>query len=195
MPYREFDPLAETLRALPPRVAPGELTDRLRVLASQESLRRRRRSSLRALLSWWRESLSLFFNNLMKPVAVPMFGGLVSTIILFSVLAPSYPIQRPVTGDVPSPIFTEPMVRSSLSLPAPDENIVVDVWIDEQGRVLDYSIPGGQPWASDPSLVRSVENTLVHPGTRFTPATVFGQPASSKLRVIFSRRSQVDVRG
>lgn len=192
MPYREFDPLADTLRALPSRVVPGELTDRLRVLASRESLRRRR-SGLRARLSWWAESVSLFFNNLMKPVAVPMFGGLVSTIILFSVLAPGYPIQRPVTGDVPSPFFTQPMVQSSLSLPDSDENVVVDVWLDEQGRVLDYSIPGGQGWASDPSLVRSVENTLLC--TRFTPATVFGRPASGRMRVIFSRRSQVDVRG
>jgi hypothetical protein len=160
-------------------------------MASRESLRRRRHASVRALLEWWGETAGLFVNNLMKPVAVPFAGGLISALILFAVLAPGLAIQRPVR-DVPSPIFTEPSVSAFFALPESDEDMIVDVWIDGQGRVIDYSIPQGQSWASDPSLVRNVENTLLC--TKFTPATLFGQPANGKMRITF-RCSQLEVRG
>jgi|SRR5687768_14557659 len=189
--HRNLDPTAGSLRSLPVRIPPTHLTDRLRVMASREALHRRRHSSLRALLTWWAESVMLTFNNLMKPVAVPFAGGIISALILFAVLAPGFAIQRPV-HDVPSTIFTEPSVQTFFHPPESDEDMVVEVWIDGSGRVIDYSIPQGQQWADDPSIVRSVENTLLC--TKFTPATLFGQPASGKTRITF-RRSNLEVRG
>jgi hypothetical protein len=190
--HRDWNPLDGSMRVLPQKTPPLELTSRLRVLASRESLRRRRHATVGAMLDWWGESVSLLFNNLMKPVALPFAGGVISAIILFSALAPSLAIQRHVSRDVPSPIFTEPAVQTVFAMPDSDEDMVVEVWINEQGRVLDYSIPRGQGWAADPSLVKSVENTLLC--TKFTPATWFGQPASGKTRITF-RRSLVEVRG
>jgi hypothetical protein len=191
MMNRDLESLAGSLRNLPRKAPPNELSDRLRVMASRESLRRRRRASVGSLLRWWAESAGLFVNNLMKPVAVPFAGGLISALILFAVLAPGLAIQRPVR-DVPSPIATEPAVQAFFALPESDEDMVVDVWVDGQGRVIDYSIPQGQTWASDPALVRNVENTLLC--TKFAPATRFGQPASGKIRIMF-RCSQLEVRG
>jgi hypothetical protein len=193
MQNRDLDPIAESLHALPQHAPPGKLTDRLRVMASRESLRRRRTATPKALLGWWAERIGLFFNNLLRPVAVPFAGGLLSAVILLlTVLAPVYPIQRHDMIDVPSPILTQPMVLSFFSLPDYDEDMMVDVWIDEQGRIRDYSIPAGQGWAGDPSTVRSVEATLLC--TKFSPATLFGQPASGKIRITF-RRSHLEVRG
>jgi hypothetical protein len=193
MKHRDLDPISESLRALTRQMPPAMLTDRLRVMASRESQRRRHWSSPSALLRWWAERLGLFCNNLLRPVAVPFAGGLLSAVILLlTVLAPVYPIQRHDAVDVPSPIFTQPMVLSSLVLPDSDEDMMVDVWIDGQGRVVDYSIPPGQVWAGETARVRSVEATLLC--TRFSPATLFGQPASGKVRITF-RRSHLEVRG
>jgi len=69
---------------------------------------------------------------------------------------------------------------------------MVDVLVDGEGRMLDYSILDGQQWTLDAAARRSIENTLLL--TRFTPATMFGQPASGKLRISL-RRSHVDVIG
>src|SRR6185437_13509442 len=57
---------------------PPGLTDRLRVLASHERARQLARISPAVRLARWSDRLSLCFNNLMKPLAFPFAGGLVS---------------------------------------------------------------------------------------------------------------------
>jgi hypothetical protein len=180
------------LQSLPKVSIPRGLTTQLQVLASREALRRRRRVSVRSFSSHiWEETL-LLFNNLMRPYAVPCAGGLVSTLVLFSLVAPSFAVNRQIQHDVPISLATEASLASSFSLHLSDHDLVVDVDIDEQGRVAGYSIPRGQAWAKDPVLVRNLENTLLC--TKFTPATFFGQPASGKTRITL-RRSAVDVQG
>ena len=183
-----FDPL----RALPKLDPPLELRDRLLVLASKEALRRRRRMNLRSRFAYWGEFASLFFNNLMRPYAVPFAGGLASAFVLFAMIAPTLQVNRQVTGDVPAPISTEASLESSFSFNMSDHDIVVEVQIDEQGRVTGYTIPHGQSWVSNPALLRSLEGTLMM--TKFTPATFFGQPATGKTRITL-RRSRLDVQG
>lgn len=179
------------LRALPKPHAPSELVSRLRVLASREASRRRSRSSWAALLRHVRSELFLCIDNLMKPVAVPFAGGLVSALLLFAALAPSLAVPIVVVGDVPTNLSTQATLASSLSFTLSDDDIVVDVSIDERGRMTDYTPVPGQAWAHDANLIRSLENTLLL--TKFTPATMFGQPASGKIRITL-RRSQVEVR-
>ncbi len=183
-----FDPL----RTLPKLNPPRELTDRLMVMASKEALRRRRRVSFRSWFDYCSETAGLLFNNLMRPYAVPFAGGLVSALVLFALIAPTLQVKRQVTDDAPSPFSTEASLESSFSFNLTDEDIVVDVQIDEQGRVTGYTIPRGQHWASSPALLRSLENTLLM--TKFTPATFFGQPATGKTRIKLLR-SRLDVRG
>jgi len=192
MSHHSIDRQRAGLGGLPRYTPPGHLHDRLRVLASRESLRNRRRMSVETLLAHWRERFLLFFHNLMRPFAVPVAGGLLSAIVLFGLLAPQFAMQRSVAGDVPTGLTTMATVESSMSFDMFDEDIAVDVVIDGQGRVIDYSIPRGESWASDPALVRSIEMTLLY--TKFTPATMFGMPASGKTRITL-RRSHVEVRG
>lgn len=179
-------------RGLPKLQAPRELTSRLLVMASREAARRRRLRSPRALFEYFRSELRLRVENVMKPVALPVAGGFVSALLLFAVLVPSLLVQHAIVGDVPTNLTTRASLASSISFAVSDDEIVVDVAIDEYGRVSSYSIPAGQRWAEDPILVRSIENTLLM--TRFTPATLFGQPASGRTRITL-RRSQVEVRG
>jgi len=192
MSHHPIDRQRAGLGELPKYTPPVRLRDRLRVLASQESLRCRRRMSLETLFAHWRERFLLLFHNLMRPFAVPVAGGLLSAMVLFGLLAPQFAMQRTLAGDVPTGLTTMATLESSMSFDMFDEDIVVDVVIDGQGRVIDYAIPRGEIWASDPALVRSIEMTLLY--TKFTPATLFGMPASGRTRITL-RRSHVEVRG
>jgi hypothetical protein len=184
--------IASGARRLPKLQAPREVTSRLLVMASREAARRRRLRSPRALFEYFRSEVRLRVDNVMKPVALPVAGGFVSALLLFAMLVPSLLVQHAIVGDVPTNLTTRASLASSISFAVSDDEIVVDVSIDEYGRVSSYSIPAGQGWAEDPILVRSIENTLLM--TRFTPATLFGQPASGRTRITL-RRSQVEVRG
>src|SRR5215475_7972323 len=75
----------ETLRralcALNRTPLPAGLTERLRVLASHERTRQLARVSFAARLARWSDRASLWFDNLLKPLAFPFAGGLVSSIV------------------------------------------------------------------------------------------------------------------
>ncbi len=189
---QQFAKLRIRLRALPSRTPPPHLATQLRVLGSRERARSLAHSSLRAMVGSWMESLSLTAHNMMRPLALPFAGGLLSALMLFGALVPQVWHRTTVNGDVPTILTTEASLKSTLSFGLADNDIVVDVLVDESGRMLDYWVVEGQPWAADPALRRSIENTLVC--TQFIPATMFGQPASGKLRITL-RRSHVEVKG
>lgn len=184
--------LRAQLAALPRHDPPSQLRARLRVTGSQEAQRRRMWSSPASVAAFVFTRLGLVVNNLMRPYAVPVTGGLLSAVVLFSMVLTSYPMIGEIQSDVPTPVSTEPGLVSSLAFGLGDEDIVVDVSIDDQGRVIEYSLPTGQRWATDPEIRRSLENTLLF--TRFRPSTRFGQPSSGRTRITI-RRSSMDVRG
>ena len=184
--------LSAQLAALPRHELPSRLGSRLRVMASREAQRRRMWANPSSAAAYLAGRFRLLMNNLMRPYAVPVTGGLLSAVVLFSMVLTSYPVIGEIQSDVPTSMSTEPGVVSSLAFGLGDEDIVVDVSIDEQGRVMEYSLPASQRWTTDPVLRRSLENTLLC--TRFPPATRFGQPSSGRVRITV-RRSQMDVRG
>ena len=88
---------------------PPILTNRLRVLASHERLRQMARSSVSARLRHMADNARLFMDNMMRPVALPFGGGLLSAILLFSILAPGLSFTRDLDSD--------PSVISLVTLP------------------------------------------------------------------------------
>jgi len=191
--FRQLGKLRNTVRALPARTPPWQLTAALRVIASRERLIRLRRASLSRSVQYWSEIARLWVHNLVRPRALPFAGGVTSAVLLFSILAPMYGVEdRSSARDVPTALATKAAFKRALSFGLSDNDIVVDVLVDGQGRMLDYSIPRGQAWGSNPELRRSIENALLC--TEFTPATMFGQPASGKLRITL-RRNEIEVRG
>ncbi len=188
----EHSQVRSTLRALPTPNPPPYLTTRLHVLASRERAARAARVSVWAALKSWVEATGFWMNALMRPLAIPCAGGLASALVLFSIFVPTYMRSATPGDDVPTMLTTEATLKSTLSFGLGDEDIVVDVFIDENGRMIDYSIPHEQRWGKDIQLRRNVENTLLC--THFTPATMFGQPASGRTRITL-RRSFVDVKG
>ncbi len=184
------------LRNLPRFAPPSRLTDQLRVTASKEALRQRSRSSMRALLLFWKERLLLTFDNAMRPLAIPTAGGFFAALLLFGTLAPSLMVPGVplpgVPGDVPTGLYTGASIRSFVPFGATtDEEIDVELTIDGQGRLVDYSFPNGNV-VKTPALRRSIESSLLF--TQFYPATTFGQPTTGKVRLSL-RNSRIDVKG
>jgi len=184
----------QTLRAIPTRPAPIHLNYSLRAMASREAAHRRGYAGFRGWVRGFSERIILFANNLMRPLAVPAAGGLASAVFLFSMMMTNFQgIVRQPHNDVPISVATEPTVRSILVDLSDDAELTLDVFVDEQGRVIDYSFPDGYGTLKSSQMRRKLENTLLL--TDFNPATSFGQPVSGWVKVKFVSVSEIDVKG
>lgn len=185
--------LHSTLKKLPVRIPPPSLTMRLRVTASRERARREQRLTWRTRWSGLRLDLRLWANNLMRPLAIPATGGFLTAVFLFTMLLPGINARNySVINDVPTVLYTDPAAKNVVPLAFSDDDLVVEVTVDENGRMVDYSIADCKHVAASPQLRRAVENILLF--SEFTPATTFGQPRQSKIRLSF-HNSRIDVRG
>jgi hypothetical protein len=181
------EPVSQMLRDLPARALPAELRTSLRVIASRE------RQRLFSRQISWRDRLDLTFRNLMRPLALPVVGGIFSTVALFSTcLVPMYPLRGDASTDIPTMLTTAAAVKQIAPLAGSCGDGVVDVKIDESGRMVDYKIVSGFSVLTTEQVRRSLENRLIF--TEFTPVTQFGHPTAGWLRISF-RNSEVDVKG
>jgi Putative zinc-finger len=170
---------------------PADLTARLRVLASHERQRQLGRVSISERLRRVASRIDLAFDNMMRPVALPFTGGLLSTLLLFALIMPSLSFSRqnggydfstaPVGSIVATPwnqgadddaedfpLFASP------DQPKSDYVNIVNLTIDESGRVADWSIVRGQ--------ITDEMKTIIILG-RFEPATMFGVRTSGTVQV------------
>lgn len=171
---------------------PAGLTARLRVLASHERSRYIARLNFAARLQDWSGWTRLAFNNLMRPFALPFTGGIVSALLVFSLLVPNlsfphnygnetytidftFPDGAVVgaTGDVDNDPRIEP-----LSAPIFAGERAIDLVIDDQGKVRGGVVTHGDV---TPDMI----NVILF--SRFTPATYSGQPTWGPIRVVFPR--------
>lgn len=192
-----LETVSQALASLPPRVSPPGLTHDLRVLALRERQRRVSRRSLGQICRGWYDRLRLAVADVMRPMALPVAGGVFSAILLFSMwLVPTYPIHA-AAGSFDVPIMltvaTDPMLSGSAPLGLGDADVVVEVSVDDQGHMVDYKVLSGQSLLQDSSFRRRLENSLLF--TVFTPATSFGHRTSGKLRVPFIGSSSIIVKG
>lgn len=182
-----------SLQNLSVKVPPPELRTSLRVMASRERQRRLERRDLGTICKAWRDRTELFFDNVVRSIALPAAGGVCSTLVLFSMfVVPTYPLLTRGDVDVPTILNTPVSVKSMAPFSVGDTDVVVDVVVDEQGRMTDYAIVAGASVLANPQMRRRLENALVF--SNFTPATSFGQPMMSKMRLWF-HSSRIDVRG
>jgi predicted anti-sigma-YlaC factor YlaD len=191
--YRNMAAVQTALRAVPVRKVNRQLALSLRSMASHEAARRRRRVDLRARVHDVTERVTFWASGLMKPLALPAAGGLAAAVLLFMAVMTNFQgiISVPQPGDIPTVLATEAQLKSTLLDTAPEE-INVDVLVDEQGRVIDYSLPKGLDLAARQELKREIGNSLLF--SQFHPKTTFGQPTVGWVRVTF-RRTQLEVRG
>jgi hypothetical protein len=168
--------------------------------ARQERIAQREREQLSYAQRFWKaarhvhDRLHLNFENVMRPLAVPVAGGIFAAVTLFGMwVIPTYPVLADSSSkaDVPTPLTTVAKVRPFSALGTINGDVLLDVTVDDQGRVVDYSIVTAG-YTQDAATRRNLENLLV--GARFIPATAFGKPLSSKMRLWISS-SRIDVKG
>lgn len=176
--------LRSELRRLPVNQPPDHLRTKLRVIASKE---RQRVLARQSRLEKVAERLRLWVDNLMRPLALPFAGGLVSAMLLFAMLIPTFAFRRGVVGnDVPVALFTEPSIKAQMAFDGFDFDVdCVEVTVNEQGRMVDYNVVNSA--TVTPELRRALENQLLF--TEFTPATMFGQPTYGRVYLSFHRAS------
>jgi Putative zinc-finger len=184
--------LRAKLRSLPRIAPPPELTTRLRVAASKI-----RMESIGGASRWnrWLTRLELSLHHLMRPLALPAVGGLCSAVFLFSTLVPMFKSAVAMGGlsaDVPIMLVTEPMLKDTAPVAFADGDAVVDLQLDDRGRIVNYSIVSA-PGQQSETLRHSIENSLLF--TEFWPATSFGRPVAGTIRISFHNNSRIEVRG
>jgi len=195
--YDQAVAVRQAIRSLPKLEVPPALTTSLRVLGSQERVRSRQRESIGALAAHIGGDIRLWFNNLMRPLALPFAGGLMTATLVFSMFVTTYPgTGQALDYDVPiwpreRNVSTEAYLKTMTPLEFTGAEVTVDLVIDEQGRVVDYDYAGGQQ-SYTPAVRRTIENILLF--SEFIPATASGHKVSGKVRVSF-RRSAIEVRG
>jgi hypothetical protein len=184
--------MRQALRSLPVRIPPVELTIGLRVMASRERQRFLERRTWRQMLVAWRERASLNTGEMMRSMVLPLAGGVCTAVVLFSTwLVPTYPLQAKTGFDVPTLLTTAATVTEigTMGLSG-DTDAVVDLTVDDQGRMVDYSIVSGAEMFQDARRRHELEILLL--GAQFAPATEFGRPMTSKVHLLLSR--QIDVK-
>jgi hypothetical protein len=185
--FEAMDKMRAGLRGMAHPPVPAALTARLRVVASHEQARRSGRRNWAARLANCRSNLRLAFDNLMRPFAVPVTGGLFTAMLLFSFLMPSLMFVRTNSAEPPIAVLTgaegdivgtgREIVRlepGTATISGNETSLVL--LIDETGRVQDYYLSGGE-------LTYDMANLIML--SRFTPATIYGQPAWGMKQVVF----------
>jgi hypothetical protein len=180
------------LRSLAAAPAPAMLQGKLRVLASHERARRLVRITWAARATHWRGLAALKLGNLMRPVALPVAGGLVSALLMFAALIPSVTYAHFSTIEPPSPVFTDPdgqlvgegefpKLERAIG-PAVSGKVVVLLTIDDRGHVQNYMVTQGV-------ITPEVQNFILF--SQFTPATMFGKPTWGQVRAVFGADNDV----
>lgn len=165
---------------------PAVVLERLLVTASHERSRQLTRITWTARWENFCANLHLQFDNLYKPFALPVMGGVISAMLMFGVLIPSVSYAHIRSSEPPSPVFTFPEgtvtgvgqfpIIEPVYYPAGEGTIVLLLTIDDHGRVRDYTVTRGK-------MTKEVEDFILF--SVFTPATMFGKPTWGQVRAVF----------
>lgn len=168
--------------------APDDLALRLRVAISQERAR-----TARADLARWR----VYWQNTVAPLALQASAGFASAVLLIGTVAlliGTFATPEPLQArDEPLGMASSPrflysaMGSNDASIGESANPLVVEAYVDGNGRVYDYHIVSGP---TDAQTRSSLENLLLF--SVFEPARVFGQPVRGLAVMSFAG---VSVRG
>jgi hypothetical protein len=146
------------------------------------------------------ERADMMRQNILAPLALPAAGGLVSAIMIFTMVLPSYangPLRNllGVIDEMPAMSFQPARIDtlagfsvSGLGDSTSKSGVVVEATVGVDGDVLDYRILAGP---DNPAVRRSLDQILLM--SRFHPEVSFGRRIAGG-RVVMSF-SSVDVKG
>ncbi len=183
---REFAAIQLTqqlLAGLGPKKTPVDLALKLRVAISQQVAEVRRPRY---------QGLLVRIENAINAFMVPATAGLVSAVLIFGLLLGFFALPGQLqasSGDVPLMLYTAPQLEQTMfgtSLGSVgDDSVVIEAYIDANGRVEDYRILS-QP---DDALTMMPEVKKLLIFTTFRPALSMGRPTSGRAVISFSKVS------
>ena len=173
--------MQRSLAALGPAKAPADLGLKLRLAISHEQARRK---------SNWRDTLAVKWDNAIRPMLVQVSAGFAGAVIfiggiglLLGMVAAPEPVMandEPL-GAMTSPHYLYSAVNPHAVVTDHDSVIVVEAYVNAQGRVYDYNIVSGP----DDSAVRNQVLDLLLMSV-YEPASVFGAPVRGRVVLTFS---------
>jgi hypothetical protein len=173
--------MQQSLATLGPAKAPADLGLKLRLAISHEQARRK---------SSWLDSVALKWDNAIRPMLVQVSAGFAGAVILvggIGLLLGMVAAPEPVmANDEPLGAMTSPHYLYSVDNPRAivtdhDSVIVVEAFVNAQGRVYDYNIVSGP---DDPAVHNQVLDQLLM--SVYEPASVFGAPVRGRVVLTFS---------
>jgi anti-sigma factor RsiW len=175
------------ISSIGPAKAPPNLDLRLRVALSQQAANTAQEKLARGRLRW---------QNTFGPLVWQITAGFASTVALlggaavligmFASPEPALARDEPL-GKVSSPRFLYTSLEPAEGVADDNNQVVVQAFVNKEGRVYDYKIISGN---ADAETRSELEDTLVF--SVFAPAQVFGQPVRGTVLRSFSG---VSVRG
>lgn len=181
--FAEWRQMQYLLAAVGPVKAPADLALRLRVAISRE-----RGRSVGGRLDVWQ----MHWQNSVAPVLARGAAGLASTVILMGALAlaigslaapATVAANETVTSETSGPqfLYSAEGAYSGVTFRGP---IMVEVAIDNAGKVYDYRILSG---SESPAVREQLDNFLLM--SHFTPALEDGVPISGMAVLSFTQAS------
>src|SRR5271166_1341145 len=150
--------------------APADLPLRLRLAISRESKQARRRRF---------EGAMVRLSNALNAFMVPATAGVLSAVLTFGLLLGFFALPQQLqasSSDVPLMLYIAPQLEQSVfgtSLGSMgDDSVVIEAYVDANGRVQDYRILSQSPDAK--AALPQVKNLLIF--TTFRPALSMGVP-------------------
>ncbi len=184
---RQYASLRQTqslLARVGPRKAPADLALKLRVAISQEAAQSRRR---------YLEGVRVRLDNALAIFMLPATAGLAAAVVIFVVLMGFLAPLQADNSDVPLMLHTAPQLQQSAfgsTLDSiNDDSLVIEAYVDSQGRVEDYRILSDSK--EDAALLPQVKkNMLIFTTfTTFRPALSMGRPTTGRAILSFSKVS------
>jgi anti-sigma factor RsiW len=178
--FAEWRNAQALISSIGPAKAPANLGLRLRVALSQQSANSAQEKFARGRVRW---------QNTFRPLVWQVTAGFASTVALLGAVAlliGMFASPEPLLArDEPLGMASSP--RSSGGVADGNNPVVVEAYVNGEGRVYDYKIVSG---CADTKIRSQLVDTLLF--SVFSPAQLFGQPVRGTVLLSFSG---VSVRG
>ena len=181
--YAATERTQELLASLGPKKAPYDLALKLRVAISREAAQARRPRF---------EGVLVRLGDAINAFMVPATAGMVSAMLCFGLLLGFFALPaelRASSGDVPLMLYTGPRLEQSAFGTSlgnmGDDAVVIEAYVDANGRVEDYRILSQPDDAK--AVLPQLKNLLIF--TTFHPALSMGRPTTGTAVLSFSKIS------
>lgn len=184
--YAAMQRTQQLLASMGSKKVPTDLGLKLRLAISREAAQSRHPRF---------EGVMVRLENTLNAFMVPATAGVLSAVLTFGLLLGFFALPATLqasSGDVPLMLYTGPQLQQSAFGTSlgnmGDDAVVVEAYVDANGRVEDYRILS-QP-ADAQAVLPQLKNLLIF--TTFRPALSMGRPTAGTAVLSFSK---ISVRG